>query len=228
MFSASQLEPGDDLRPGHHALHLGLDYLPAAGQRLSAAGKAAEGGRERAEEDQRIHPLRHGRALSGPKLVLRAVLAGAATASDPISSSTIRPTRQRIDLRLATDRRADDDRRHGLPDVARRADRRIRHRQRHQPVDHGRHSRPHAARRSATLSADLEQAAWSWAASRGKIGVETLLVLGRAVRRRGARRGADHARASAASPRKAPSTSAAAGSTAARGSTCRCGSTRPA
>ena len=33
----AQLEPGHDLRPGHHALHFGLDHLPAAGQRLAAA-----------------------------------------------------------------------------------------------------------------------------------------------------------------------------------------------
>ena len=62
MFSASQLEPGDDLRPGDHALHLRLDHLPAPRQRLSAAGKTAKRGRERPEENQRIHPLRH-RAL---------------------------------------------------------------------------------------------------------------------------------------------------------------------
>ena len=37
-----------------------------------------------------------------------------------------------------------DDRRHDLPDVDRRADRRVRHRQRHQPADHGRHPGPDA------------------------------------------------------------------------------------
>ena len=37
VFSASQLEPGHDLRPGHHAVHFGLDHLPAPGQRLAAA-----------------------------------------------------------------------------------------------------------------------------------------------------------------------------------------------
>ena len=29
MFSATQLGSGHDLRPGHHALHFGLDYFPA-------------------------------------------------------------------------------------------------------------------------------------------------------------------------------------------------------
>ena len=39
---------GPGLRPGHHALHLRLDYLPAPRRRLPAPGKAAEGRRERA------------------------------------------------------------------------------------------------------------------------------------------------------------------------------------
>ena len=67
MFSASQLERGHDLRPGHHALHLGLDHLPAPGQRLAAARTAAEGRRERPQEDQRIHPLRHRRSCAWSK-----------------------------------------------------------------------------------------------------------------------------------------------------------------
>ena len=45
---------------------------------------------------------------------------------------------QRLGVLLATHLRADGDRRHDLPDVAGRADRRIWHRQRHQPADHGR------------------------------------------------------------------------------------------
>ncbi len=56
--------------------------------------------------------------------------------------------RQRpLALQLATHGGAHHDRRHHLPHVARRADRRVRHRQRHQLADHGRHSRPHAPRR---------------------------------------------------------------------------------
>ena len=73
------------------------------------------------------------------------------------------------------DRRADHDLRHDLPDVARRADRRVRHRQRHQPADHGRHSGPHAGRhgRSGSRTPNLQLVG----ISRGKIGVETLIVL---------------------------------------------------
>ncbi len=48
------VEPGHDLRPGHHALYLGLDYLPAAGQRLAAARsgckKKARAGRKKINE----------------------------------------------------------------------------------------------------------------------------------------------------------------------------------
>ena len=36
------------------------------GERLSAAGEAAEGRRERPQEDQRVHPLRHGAHLPRP------------------------------------------------------------------------------------------------------------------------------------------------------------------
>ena len=69
-FSGANIEPGHDLRPGHHALYLGLDHLPAPGQRLSAAGKAAKRRRDGPQENQRIHPLRHRVSLPGPKLGL--------------------------------------------------------------------------------------------------------------------------------------------------------------
>ena len=62
-----------DLRPGDHALHLGVDHLPAPGQRRPLARSHDEGGRKRAEANQRIHPLRHGRALRDPERVLGAV-----------------------------------------------------------------------------------------------------------------------------------------------------------
>ena len=45
-----------------------------------------------------------------------------------------------------------DDRRCRLPDVDRRADRRLWHRQRHQSVDHGGHHRAHARRRRAAVA----------------------------------------------------------------------------
>ena len=43
VFSASDLTPGDDLRPGDHALYFGFDYLPVAGQRLEADRGTEEG-----------------------------------------------------------------------------------------------------------------------------------------------------------------------------------------
>ena len=62
--------PGDDFRIGHHALHFGLDYLSASLQRLAAARRVEERRRKRPEENQRIHPLRHGHLMPGAKLVL--------------------------------------------------------------------------------------------------------------------------------------------------------------
>ena len=77
-----QPEPDHDLRPGHHALHLRVDHLPAPGRRLPAAGKAAEGRRERPQEDQRIHALRHRRssACSSPSCTSTTSWAAAAAA----------------------------------------------------------------------------------------------------------------------------------------------------
>ena len=62
-----------DLRPGDHALHLGVDHLSASGQRRPIARSDDEGGRKRPEAHQRIHPLRHRRALRHPERVLGAV-----------------------------------------------------------------------------------------------------------------------------------------------------------
>ena len=73
---------------------------------------------------------------------------------------------RRAALQLADDRRDDHDGRHGVSDVAGRADRRVRHRQRHQLDDHGRHPRPHARRRlPGHHQADRGKRAWSWAAA---------------------------------------------------------------
>ena len=58
----------DDLRPEHHAVHLGLDHHPAADGGVAAAGGAEEGGRERPQEAQPVHPLRHRRAGRGAVL----------------------------------------------------------------------------------------------------------------------------------------------------------------
>ena len=51
-FQRHDARPGHDLRPGHHALYLGVDYFSVAVERLEAAGRVEEGGRERPEENQ--------------------------------------------------------------------------------------------------------------------------------------------------------------------------------
>ena len=78
VLSASATRPGDDLRPGHHAVHLGVDHLPVARQRLSAARTAAEGRRGGPQENQRVHALRDRALLLVPELVLRRVVHRAA------------------------------------------------------------------------------------------------------------------------------------------------------
>ena len=150
MFSASQLEPGHDLRPGHHALHLGLDYLPAPGQRLAAARRScrrkARAAARRSTNTPAMPPSCSASAKAGSMWAACIGAAAWSTTSSCVDGDSA--------LRLAVHRRADDDRRHRLPDVARRADRRVRHRQRHQPVDHGRHPGPHARRRLRAARAD--------------------------------------------------------------------------
>ena len=65
MLNFVSMFSGGDLS---HATMFGLGIMPyisasiifqLLAQRLSPAGEAEEGRRERAEEDQRIHPLRH-------------------------------------------------------------------------------------------------------------------------------------------------------------------------
>ena len=164
MFSAGQLEPGHDLRPGHHALHLGLDYLSASGQRLDAARRAAEGRRKRAA-----------RKSTNTRAMRRCCCACSKAGST--CDSLRQPGHGIVERVPASDGgcqfRAgtsspchDDDRRHDVSDVARRADRRVRHRQRHQPVDHGRHSGPHARRRLSDCCSSASAANWAAAAAR--------------------------------------------------------------
>ena len=149
MFSGGNLSQSHDLRPGHHALHLGLDHLPAPRQRLSAAGEAAEGGRERAARRSTNTPAtpRWSSACSRRCLYVQYIMKPAAD-----GRARARPWQgyQTVTWYLAH-HGPDHDRRHHLPDVARRADRRVRHRQRHQPDHHGRHPGPHARRHAASL-----------------------------------------------------------------------------
>ena len=62
-----------DFRPRDHALHLGVDHLPAPGQRRPLAGSHDERGRKRAEADQRVYALCDSGALRHPKRILGAV-----------------------------------------------------------------------------------------------------------------------------------------------------------
>ena len=50
MFGGTSDRHEHDLRPGDHALHLGLDHLPAPGQRRPLARGDDEGGGERPED----------------------------------------------------------------------------------------------------------------------------------------------------------------------------------
>ena len=62
-----------DLRPGNHAVYLGLDHLPASRKRCPVARGDDEGGRKRPEAHQRIHALCHRRALRDPERILGAI-----------------------------------------------------------------------------------------------------------------------------------------------------------
>ena len=110
-------------------------------------GKAAKGRRDGAKKNQRIYPLRHGFPLPGAKLVVCRLgwSSGHRTGQCPVSERRQR-SGQRHAVVLAVRLRLDHDRRHGVPDVARRADRRVRHRQRHQSLDHGQYSGPPSRR----------------------------------------------------------------------------------
>ncbi len=119
--------PHGDLRPQHHALHLGLDHHPADDDGVAHPRAAQEGGRVRPQDDQPVHPLPH-RAAGGV----------------PVLRHQHRPRRVRTGGRRSRPvlPHLDGDhahRRHHVPDVARRADHLARHRQRHfadHPVRH--------------------------------------------------------------------------------------------
>jgi hypothetical protein len=80
------------------------------------------------EADQRIHPLRHRLALRNPKRLLGAIH------DEPPDGGRLTAV---SDVLARVRQCLHDDGRHHLPDVGRRADRRVRHRQRHQPPHHG-------------------------------------------------------------------------------------------
>ena len=68
MFSGGALGAHVDLRARHPALHLGLDHHAADDGDLADPRGAEEGGRERAQEDQPVHPLPDGGAGRVPGL----------------------------------------------------------------------------------------------------------------------------------------------------------------
>ena len=137
---------------------LGSVYPPL--EQLQKEGQAGQ------KKDQRIYALRHVLPLHRPKLVLPGFLCRGSR----LSCAWIPKWRRRHRLVLENCDRADHDSRHDLPHVARRANRRVRHRQRHQLVDHGRHSRPDAIRWLPATAASLARTErWRRQSSASKI-----------------------------------------------------------
>ena len=153
VFSASQLEPGHHLRPGDHALHLGLDYLPAAGQRLGAAGTSCRRkARAAARRSTNTRATPPSCLCLGQSWFYRGISGrpGPGRLDSFLVDGTLDASAGRLMAVLTMTAGTD------LPDVARRADRRVRHRQRHQPADHGRHPGPHARRAGCSCFEQIE------------------------------------------------------------------------
>ena len=115
---------------------------PAVYPPLEKLQKEGESGRKKINE---IHPLPHRAHLPDPGVHLRAASSCGPSAGGMGLAARATPSGFNL-LLVRVRRRPHHDRRHRLPDVARRADRRVRHRQRHQPDHHGRHRRPHPGR----------------------------------------------------------------------------------
>ena len=111
--------PHGDLRAEHHAVHLGIDHHPALDHRLAAARSAEEGRRGRPQDAEPVHPLSHRDPRRIPVLRHRRRSRGR------------RQRRLRSRIFLPHLHRGDADRRHHVPDVARRADYVTRYRQRY-------------------------------------------------------------------------------------------------
>ena len=132
MFAGGGISAHGDLRAEHHAVHLGLDHHPADDDGLADARAAQEGRRAGPQDHQPVHPLPHRRARGVPGLRHLDRARGR------------RQCRVRSGLVLPHLDRDHADRRHHVPDVARRADHLARHRQRHL-ADHPRRHRGRAA-----------------------------------------------------------------------------------
>ena len=126
-----------DLRAGHPALHLRLDHPAADDRDLADARGAEEGGRERPQEDQPVHPLPDRGSGRVPGLG-----AGDRARGDDRARGLGGGRSGHV---LPPDSGDHHRRRHPVPDVARRADHRPRHRQRHLADHLRRHHRPAAA-----------------------------------------------------------------------------------
>ena len=129
-----------DLRARHHALHLRLDHHAADDVGRPVARSAEEGRRAGPQGHQPVHALRHGAAGAGPGL--------------RHCRRARRRQRHRHRSRHVLPHLDGDhaDRRHDVPDVARRADHRARHRQRHLADHLRRHRRRPAAAPSPARS----------------------------------------------------------------------------
>ena len=189
MFSASQLNQATIFGLGimpYISASIIFQLLGSVYPPLEKLQKEGESGRKKINEYTRYATVV---LVHRPKLDLRGI---SRCSSDLIYEQFL--VDGMLPFSLAVDRRDDDDRRHGLPDVAGRADRRIRHRQRHQPVDYGGHSRPHApGRLRGPRSSRSSRTAWNWAAARRRRHRRRNAAgLGGVVRGRGVRRGADH------------------------------------
>ncbi len=170
------VESGHDLRPGDHAVYFGVDYLSAAwrafGARLKNCKRKARSAAKRSINTPASPPFSFASSRVG---FMSAAIWRAAIGGEPLVNPAIAAGRWFIAIRVAFHRRPDHDRRHGLSDVARRADRRVRHWQRHQLADHGQHHRRHAGRPARSWA---RTPCSNWAAGGGsQQGIETLLVL---------------------------------------------------
>ena len=130
--------PHGDLCAEHHAVHLGLDHHSASDHGLAAARGAEEGRRGGPQDTEPVHALSHRDLGRVPVLRHRGRARGR------------RQCGQRSRNVLPPLDRDHADRRHHVPDVARRADHLARHRQRHLAYHSVRHRRRACRRRSPT------------------------------------------------------------------------------
>ena len=135
-----------DLRPQHHAVHLGIDHHSAAHHGLAASRAVEEGGRAGPPADEPVHALRHGAAR------------GAAGLWHRRRAGRRRQCGARSGLVLPHHHGDHAGRRHHLPDVARRADHGARRRQRHLAHHLCRHRRARCRMRCSARSSSAAPA----------------------------------------------------------------------